>query len=85
MLRCAPRKRPSASPRTIARVRRVSRTSWSRARLGTALAVLALTIVAAAIALTRGEGPQRVEPVPRATTPAQQARNLGAWLDANSR
>ena len=50
-----------------------------------ALAALALIVVAGAIALARGDGPQRVEPVPHATTPAQQARNLGTWLDANSR
>jgi serine/threonine-protein kinase len=62
-----------------------SQTTWSRARVGAALAVLALIVVAAAIALTRGSDPQRVEPVPHATTPAQQARNLGTWLDQNSR
>jgi serine/threonine-protein kinase len=62
-----------------------SHTTWSRARVGAALAVLALIVVAAAIALTRGSGPQRVEPVPHGTTPAQQARNLGTWLDQNSR
>jgi hypothetical protein len=60
-------------------------TSWSRLRVGTLLAVLALIVVAAAIALSRGGRPQRVEPVPHATTPAQQARNLGTWLNANSR
>jgi serine/threonine-protein kinase len=49
-----------------------------------ALAAVSLLVVAAAIALTHG-GPQRVELVPHATTPAQQARNLSAWLDANSR
>ena len=49
------------------------------------IAALALAVVAGAIALARGDGPQRVEPVPHATTPAQQARNLGTWLDANSR
>ena len=49
------------------------------------IAALAVAVVAGAIALARGDGPQRVEPVPHATTPAQQARNLGAWLDANSR
>ena len=52
-----------------------------------AVAALALIVVASAsaIALARGDGPQRVEPVPHATTPAQQARNLSTWLDANSR
>ena len=49
-----------------------------------ALAAVSLVAVAAAIALTHG-GRQRVDPVPHATTPAQQARNLSAWLDANSR
>ena len=49
------------------------------------IAALALIVVAGAIAVARGDGHQRVEPVPHATTPAQQARNLGTWLDANSR
>jgi serine/threonine-protein kinase len=69
----------------VPEVRNPGHTSWSKARVGAVLAVLALIVVAGAIALTRGGGPQRVEPVPHATTPAQQARNLGAWLDANSR
>jgi Protein kinase domain len=49
------------------------------------LAALTVAVIASAIALTRGDGPQRVEPVPHGTTPAQQARNIGTWLDANSR
>lgn len=49
-----------------------------------ALAAVALVVATAALALTRA-GPQRVEPVPQATTPAQQARNLESWLSANSR
>ena len=49
------------------------------------LAALAVAVIASAIALARGDGPQRVEPVPHGTTPAQQARNLGTWLDENSR
>jgi hypothetical protein len=63
---------------------KASGSSWNRARVGTALAAFALVVAAAAIALTHG-GTQRVEPVRHATTPAQQARNLSVWLDANSR
>ena len=47
----------------------------------------AVAIVAAvAIAATGGDNkPSHVEPVPHATTPAQQARNLSAWLKTYSR
>ena len=46
----------------------------------------AVAIVAAvAIATTGGGGTSRIEPVPHATTPAQQARNLSAWLKTYSR
>jgi serine/threonine-protein kinase len=46
----------------------------------------AVAIVAAvAIATTSGSGTPRIEPVPHATTPAQQARNLSAWLKTYSR
>jgi serine/threonine protein kinase len=69
----------------VSPARKVSHAGWGRARVGVVIAVLALAAVAAAIALTRGNGPQRVEPVRHATTPAQQARNLGAWLNDNSR
>jgi serine/threonine protein kinase len=47
----------------------------------------AAAIVAALAIATTGGGnhPARVEPVPHATTPAQQARNLSAWLKSYSR
>jgi serine/threonine protein kinase len=48
----------------------------------------AVAIVAALAIATTGGGknqPARVEPVPHATTPAQQARNLSAWLKTYSR
>ncbi len=49
------------------------------------IATLAVAGIIGAIAVARSDRPQRVEPVPHATTPAQQARNLGTWIDANSR
>jgi eukaryotic-like serine/threonine-protein kinase len=49
---------------------------------GAAAAVVAAIAVAVAGSSSR---PQRVSPVPHATTPAQQARNLGAWLEKYSR
>src|SRR5260221_12040544 len=49
-------------------------------------AAAAVAIVAAiAVATTGGGTPARIEPVPHATTPAQQARNLSAWLETYSR
>jgi serine/threonine protein kinase len=48
----------------------------------------AVAIVAALAIATTGGGknePARVEPAPHATTPAQQARNLSAWLKTYSR
>jgi eukaryotic-like serine/threonine-protein kinase len=45
----------------------------------------AAIVVAIAIATTGGSGTTRIEPVPHATTPAQQARNLSAWLRTYSR
>jgi serine/threonine-protein kinase len=47
----------------------------------------AAAIVAAVVLATTGghKQPTRVEPVPHATTPAQQARNLSAWLKQYSR
>jgi serine/threonine protein kinase len=52
------------------------------------LAAGAAAAVAAAVAVAlagSSSHPQRVVPVPHATTPAQQARNLGAWLEQYSR
>jgi hypothetical protein len=43
-------------------------------------------VAADAIAATGGgNATTRVKPVPHATTPAQQARNLSAWLKTYSR
>jgi serine/threonine-protein kinase len=52
-----------------------------------AAAAAAAIVAALAIAIAdRGKTtPARVEPVPHATTPAQQARNLSAWLKTYSR
>ena len=45
------------------------------------VAALAAVAAAAVVAVMQhGSKPVRVEPVPHATTPAQQARNLEAWL-----
>lgn len=53
------------------------------------LAAGALAALAAALAVAFGTGgtkaPAPVQPVPRAADPAQQARNLADWLNANSR
>jgi serine/threonine protein kinase len=85
--------RPSAeevaSSLGVTQVLRPSRTQH-RPRLANRSRVLAagaaVAIVAAlAIAITGGGGKTRVEPVPHATTPAQQARNLSAWLKTYSR
>jgi eukaryotic-like serine/threonine-protein kinase len=99
-LRADPRERPTAQEVAAAlgdestlvaptRVLQRGRTADpGRKHLVAALGVLAaltIAVIASAIALTRGDGPQRVEPVPHGRTPAQQARNLGTWLDANSR
>ena len=46
------------------------------------VAIVAAIVVAAPAA---AKAPARVEPVPHATTPAQQARNLSAWLKTYSR
>jgi hypothetical protein len=73
-------------------VTRVLRSGRSRHRPGLATrakvlaAGAAVAIVAAvAIATTGGGGTTRIEPVPHGTTPAQQARNLSAWLKTYSR
>jgi serine/threonine protein kinase len=53
-----------------------------------ALAAAAAVAIVAAVAIAAtggGDAKARVEPVPHATTPAQQARNLSAWLKAYSR
>jgi serine/threonine protein kinase len=51
-----------------------------------AAAAAAAIVAAVAIAATGGDNAKtRVEPVPHAATPAQQARNLSAWLKTYSR
>lgn len=58
------------------------------ATLTKVLAAGAAAAILAAIALAvtgRNDKPTRVEPVPHATTPAEQARNLSAWLKTHSR
>jgi serine/threonine protein kinase len=67
-------------PRTEHRPGLATRTKVLAA--GAAAAIVAAIL----IATTGGNGaPRRVEPVPHATTPAQQARNLSAWLKTYSR
>jgi serine/threonine protein kinase len=59
----------------------------TRSKLLAAGAAAAI-VAAIAIAVAGGGGkstPSRVEPVPHATTPAQQARNLSAWLKTYTR
>jgi hypothetical protein len=79
----------AATQTDVTRVLRPGR-SKHRPGLATRTKVLAaggaVAIVAAvAIATTGGGGTPRIEPVPHATTPAQQARNLSAWLKTYSR
>ncbi len=51
-----------------------------------AAGAVAAILAAIALAVTGGsETPTRVEPVPHGATPAQQARNLSAWLKTYSR
>ncbi|HEY8645476.1 MAG TPA: serine/threonine-protein kinase [Gaiellaceae bacterium] len=87
--------RPSAeevvSAFGVTQILRPSRTHH-RPRFATRSKVLAVgaavAIVAALAVATTGGGtkqPARVEPVPHATTPAQQARNLSGWLKTYSR
>ena len=56
---------------------------WGRIALLAALLIAAVVAVAAA-SFSGGDSP-RVEPVPHGTSAAQQARNLGAWLEKYSR
>jgi len=75
---------PLAAPAPARRVRRrgVSRTALLATGAGAAV------VAAGAIAIadgSGGDGPARVEPVPQASTPGQQARNLSAWLKRYSR
>ncbi|HEV7641525.1 MAG TPA: hypothetical protein VGO39_11715, partial [Gaiellaceae bacterium] len=86
--------RPSAdeiaSSFGVTQVLRPSRTAH-RPRFSTRSKLLAAGAAAAIVAAlgvaTMGGAhrPARVDPVPHATTPAQQARNLSAWLKTYSR
>jgi serine/threonine protein kinase len=87
--------RPSAaevaSALGVTQILRPSR-STHRTRLATRWKLLAAGAAAAgvaAVAIAANDGgnkqPARVEPVQHATTPAQQARNLSAWLKTYSR
>ena len=89
-----PSSRPSAADVAASLgVTQVLRPARSEHRPGLAtrtkvLAVGAAVAIVAAIglAVTGGDNkPARVEPVPHATTPAQQAQNLSAWLKTYSR
>jgi serine/threonine protein kinase len=87
--------RPSAeevaSSFGVTQVLRPSRTEhrprfWTRSKLLAAGAATAIVAALATAATTGGTShPARVDPVPHATTPAQQARNLSAWLKTYSR
>jgi hypothetical protein len=67
---------------TVVIPRRRTRRVWLLAAAVVALAVVATVI---AILATRSDGPPPpVAPVAHASTPSQQARNLEAWLRANS-
>jgi serine/threonine protein kinase len=81
-----PRERPPAAAVAAALGddrTRVVRPPARRAALPWALGLGAVAAIAAAVVVAvtqRSSTPDRVEPVPHATTPAQQARNLEAWL-----
>jgi serine/threonine-protein kinase len=89
-----PASRPSADEVAaslgVTQVLRPTRTEH-RPRLANrtkALAAAATVAILAAVAIAAtggGDGKTRVEPVPHAATPAQQARNLSAWLKTYSR
>jgi serine/threonine-protein kinase len=73
----------SESAPTVVVPRRPTRRVW-----WLAAAMVPLAVIAAAVAIfaTRNDGPPPpVASVPHASTPSQQARNLEAWLRANSR
>ena len=63
------------------------RSSFSIRSKALAAGAAAAIVAAVAIAATGGtkNHPSRVDPVPHATTPAQQARNLSAWLKQHAR
>jgi hypothetical protein len=57
----------------------------TRTKVLAAAAAVAIVAAVTIAATSGGKTPARVEPVPHATTPAQQARNLSAWLKTYSR
>jgi hypothetical protein len=78
-----------ATQTDVTRVLRPGRTRHrpglvTRTKVLAAAAAVAIG-AAVAIATTGGGGTTRIEPVPHGTTPAQQARNLSAWLKTYSR
>ena len=57
----------------------------TRTKVLAAAAAVAIVAAVTIAATSGGKTPAGVEPVPHATTPAQQARNLSAWLKTYSR
>ena len=57
----------------------------TRTKVLAAAAAVAIVAAVTIAATSGGKTPARVKPVPHATTPAQQARNLSAWLKTYSR
>jgi serine/threonine-protein kinase len=67
---------PRRRARAGARTKMLAAVAAAAAGIGTAIAI---------VAAVGKETPPRVEPVPHASTPAEQARNLSAWLQRYSR
>jgi serine/threonine protein kinase len=82
-----PRRRPTAAEVAAALGRGGTRyrSAVPRTRLALAVTAAALVAVALVLAFRGGSKPQPVRPVPHASTAAQQARNLAAWLKEYSR
>jgi hypothetical protein len=76
-----------AAPTVVMRRRPARRRKLSNVLLAAGALVAIVVAAAVAVAAThRGHRtPAKVDPVPHATTPAQQARNLEAWLKRYSR
>jgi eukaryotic-like serine/threonine-protein kinase len=70
----------TAAPTRVLRARR----SYRSLVLAGGAAAAIVAAIALAVA-SSADSPPRVTPVPHATTPGQQARNLGAWLEKYSR